>query len=112
SARTDGTVEAAALAEGSDRISQVVAAVEVSADSDASEASTSDSSAAVDAADATGGTWQPTMPPIPTTPSVPWRRPTLPATKTNTYVVPTLVIDDADPESADRVREDRAAKEP
>ena len=58
------------------------------------------------------------MPPIGTTSSVPWRRPSLPA-QTSTagaYVVPSLVIDDADPDSADRERDDRAiassAKEP
>jgi hypothetical protein len=58
------------------------------------------------------GTWQPTMPPMASTPSVPWRRPSLPTTTASTYVVPTLVIDDADPDSADRERDDRNAKEP
>jgi hypothetical protein len=56
---------------------------------------------------ATHGTWKPTMPPLPATPSVPWRRPsllaaTLPAT-------PSLVIDDADPDRAEREQEERAA---
>jgi hypothetical protein len=55
------------------------------------------------------GTWQPTMPPIASVPSLPWRRPNLPATRA--AVVPTLLIDDADPDSADREREDRV-KEP
>ena len=116
-ARTDGTVEVPSLAEGSERISQVAAAVDVSEDSTASDASApsdaaADTSATMAAGEGTDGTWQPTMPPISTTPSAPWRRPSLPATKTNSYVVPSLVIDDADPESADREREDRAAKEP
>lgn len=56
-------------------------------------------------------TWAPKMPTVVTT-SVPWRRPfgssTAPAA-----LVPTLVIDDADPDSAERELEDRAAaKEP
>src|SRR5205814_469940 len=52
-----------------------------------------------------GGTWQPTMPPMNMTPTAPWRRPQL--TTETAYVVPTLVIDDADPDSADREREQR-----
>jgi hypothetical protein len=48
------------------------------------------------------------MPPISTTPSVPWRRPSI-TTTSPTYSIPTLVIDDADPESADRERDDRGA---
>jgi len=56
------------------------------------------------------GSWQPTMPPLSTAPSVPWRRPQVPQTA---YVQPHLVIDDADPDSADREREreQRAARE-
>ena len=57
------------------------------------------------------GRWSPKMPTV-VTPTVPWRRPhsrsaaPLPA-------LPSLVIDDADPDSAEREREDRvAAKEP
>jgi hypothetical protein len=88
----DGVVDAPSLATGSDRVSQPVIAAEPEAIST--------------------GTWQPTMPPIAATPSVPWRRPNLPTSTTSAYVVPTLVIDDADPESADREREDRIAKEP
>jgi cytoskeletal protein RodZ len=54
--------------------------------------------------------WRPTMPPIAAAPSVPWRRP---AFTTPTYVAPSLVIDDADPESADLEREARdAARSP
>jgi hypothetical protein len=52
------------------------------------------------------GTWKPTMPPLPATPSVPWRRPTLPAT--TLPVTPSLVIDDADPDRAEREQEERA----
>ncbi|MBA3460273.1 MAG: helix-turn-helix domain-containing protein [Deltaproteobacteria bacterium] len=57
-------------------------------------------------------TWSPKMPP--TMPSVPWRRPvsTL-MSKAPSVIVPTIVIDDADPDSAEREIEDRvAAKEP
>jgi hypothetical protein len=53
------------------------------------------------------GTWQPTMPPIPPTSSAPWRRPMSSVPAATTYVVPTLVIDDSDPDSADRERDDR-----
>ena len=53
--------------------------------------------------------WQPKMPPITTTASVPWRRPAYVATSTAAGSVPTLVIDDADPDSAEQVLEDRAA---
>ena len=56
-------------------------------------------------------TWAPKMPTVVTT-SVPWRRPY--ATTTSTApVVPTMVIDDSDPDSAERELEERAAaKEP
>lgn len=50
------------------------------------------------------GTWRPTMPPLPTTSSMPWRRPALPAS-----TAPTLVIDDADPDRAEREQDERAA---
>jgi cytoskeletal protein RodZ len=49
--------------------------------------------------------WQPTMPPV--APSVPWRRPTFAGPAA--FVAPSLVIDDADPESADLEREARDA---
>jgi cytoskeletal protein RodZ len=48
--------------------------------------------------------WQPTMPPIAA--SAPWKRP---AFKTSTYTVPSLVIDDSDPDLAERERDDREA---
>ena len=41
------------------------------------------------------------MPPLATTSSTPWRRPALPTT-------PSLVIDDADPDRAEREQEERA----
>ena len=50
--------------------------------------------------------WAPKMPPLATT-SVPWRRPAM--TTTTAPIVPSLVIDDAAPEYAERVLEDRAA---
>lgn len=53
-------------------------------------------------------TWQPKMPPAAApTPSVPWRRPAYAMSKAR--AVPTLVIDDADPESAEQVLEERDA---
>jgi hypothetical protein len=51
-------------------------------------------------------TWAPKMPPIAATSSVPWRRPAYVASAT--AAVPSLVIDDADPDSAERVLEERA----
>lgn len=53
-------------------------------------------------------TWAPKMPPNAAVPSVPWRKPAYVAS--STVVVPSLVIDDADPDSAERVLEDRAEK--
>ena len=56
-------------------------------------------------------TWAPKMPTI-VAPSVPWRRPYASTTST-AAVVPTMVIDDSDPDSAERELEERAAaKEP
>lgn len=53
--------------------------------------------------------WQPKMPVV-AAPSVPWRRPAyVGRAKTASLQVPTLVIDDADPDSAEQVVEDRAA---
>lgn len=111
SARTDGTVEEMSLAEGSQRFSRAVATPE---DSETAAPDATASEPADDTTDTTAsaGTWRPTMPPIASTPSVLWRRPRLPTTTASTYVVPTLVIDDADPDSADREREARNAKEP
>lgn len=51
-------------------------------------------------------TWAPTMPPIAAVTSVPWRRPAYAAAPA--VLVPSLVIDDADPDSAERVLEERA----
>lgn len=56
-------------------------------------------------------TWAPKMPTVVAT-SVPWRRPYA-STAASLPVVPTIVIDDADPESAEREIEERVAqKEP
>jgi len=69
--------------------------------------------AAVDVADAlpvgSSATWTPQMP-APTTTSAPWRR----GARGTTPPAPNLVavIDDADPESAERELEDRRTKEP
>ncbi|HEY5921061.1 MAG TPA: helix-turn-helix domain-containing protein [Kofleriaceae bacterium] len=122
----DGAVESQSLAEGSQRISQTAIAVEAEAIDVPAEASVE---VAVEPAqshpnkgdehaemctggDDTAGTWQPTMPPIAATASVPWRRPSMPTSTASAYVVPSLVIDDSDPDSADRERDDRSAKEP
>jgi hypothetical protein len=48
--------------------------------------------------------WQPTMPPPTTITAVPWKRPT---ERVTTYTVPSLIIDDADPDLADQAREAR-----
>lgn len=74
----------------------------------ASEGATSD--AATDVSEPTE-TWAPKMPTV-VAASVPWRRPYASTTST-APVVPTIVIDDADPDSAEREIEERAAqKEP
>jgi len=54
-------------------------------------------------------TWAPKMPPIAAAPSVPWRRPGYAAIAASA-AAPSLVIDDADPDSAERVLEERAEK--
>jgi hypothetical protein len=53
--------------------------------------------------------WQPTMPTIPAAPSVPWRRPTFAPSVQTVQSTPSLVIDDADPELAEREQDERAA---
>jgi hypothetical protein len=56
--------------------------------------------------------WTPRMPTV-VAPTVPWRRPYASLSAAKAPVVPSLVIDDADPDSADREREERVAvKEP
>ena len=78
-----------------------------------------EASPAIEASDATDAepvvtqTWLPRMPTV-TASSVPWRRPALGIYgRTTTPVVPSLVIDDSDPDSAERELEDRVtAKEP
>jgi hypothetical protein len=52
-------------------------------------------------------TWAPKMPPA-AAPSVPWRKPAYAAAAA--ALVPSLVIDDSDPDSAERVLEERAEK--
>lgn len=52
--------------------------------------------------------WAPKMPPMASAPSVPWRRPAHVVPAAPAALVPSLVIDDADPESAERVLEERA----
>ena len=66
-------------------------------------------SSAIEVVDATVEPWQPTMPPTTVAPSVPWRRPAFATSTLPAYVAPSLVIDDADPDSADDEREARDA---
>jgi hypothetical protein len=66
-------------------------------------ASTSEASQSNDGPTAT---WAPKMPPA--APSVPWRKPAYAAAAG--AMVPSLIIDDADPDSAERVLEERAEK--
>lgn len=54
--------------------------------------------------------WVPRMPTV-TTPTVPWRR-AYAVARPAAPIVPSLVIDDADPDSAERELEERSAKEP
>ncbi len=72
------------------------------------EEPTVDTTISAEGSGPTHGTWKPTMPALATTPtpSVPWRRPTLPAS--TLPVAPSLVIDDADPDRAEREQEERA----
>jgi len=112
-ADNDGAVDEPALAEGSQRISQASIKIEVAGiESDVAPSDVAPTPTPTeDEPSESVGTWQPTMPPVSTAPTVPWRRPHLRRPEA-TYVVPSLVIDDSDPDSADRVREDRLAKEP
>ena len=50
--------------------------------------------------------WRPTMPPLATASSSPWRRPAIAA---SAPVSPSLVIDDSDPERAEREQDERIA---
>lgn len=54
-------------------------------------------------------TWAPKMPAV--TASVPWRRPAYAAAAGTSVLVPSLIIDDADPDSAERMLEERAEKQ-
>ena len=65
-----------------------------------------DTTVAAEGSGPTHGTWKPTMPPLAVTSSMSWRRPTLPAA--TLPVTPSLVIDDADPDRAEREQEERA----
>jgi hypothetical protein len=88
-----------------------VAAEVVAAEVVAPEAASPEAAVDVEPAPATEP-WLPRMPVV-VAPSVPWRRPPSFARARPTTVVPSLVIDDADPDSAERELEDRvAAKEP
>jgi hypothetical protein len=53
--------------------------------------------------------WAPRMPPTAAVASAPWRKPAVAGSAV--VVVPRLVIDDADPDSAERILEERAEKQ-
>jgi hypothetical protein len=53
-------------------------------------------------------TWSPRMPPLGAMSSAPWRRPGHSMASSPSAIVPRLVIDDADPDSAELVLEERA----
>jgi hypothetical protein len=93
--------------------SEAAAASTTSAGTIANAVTTAPAAAAAVATDEPGepaATWSPRMPPI-AAPSVPWRRPAYPVpAAAPAAVAPSLVIDDADPESAERVLEERAEK--
>jgi hypothetical protein len=76
---------------------------------DAAVADTADTADTTDTTDTTAGTWSPRMPVA--TPSAPWRRRHF-ATTAPAAVSPVLTIDDSDPESAEREREDRSSSRP
>lgn len=76
---------------------------------DAKPAAKPDVPAMSDAAPAEAATpWAPQMPPLAAAPSVPWRRPASRMSVPTLPAAPSLVIDDADPESAERILEERA----
>ena len=111
-----GTPAAASPIVPSSRPSEIAPSEIASSEAASSETAMDAASSVVDAVDAGPAadaaepvateTWAPKMPPIAATPSVPWRRPAYVAS--TAAVVPSLVIDDADPDSAERVLEERA----
>ena len=78
-------------------------AVDAMTDSKADAPPTSDAAPAE-----TATPWAPQMPPLAAAPSVPWRRPASRMSVPSLPAAPSLVIDDADPESAERILEERA----
>ncbi|MGN6107063.1 MAG: helix-turn-helix domain-containing protein [Kofleriaceae bacterium] len=84
---------------------EVISAEAISAEAISPEVTTEPAAAALDDEPIATATWQPKMPPI--TQSAPWRRPRVATSALP--VVPSLVIDDADPESAEQEIEERAA---
>jgi hypothetical protein len=96
-------------AEGTDpRASGEPGAPTESESSSAPDASAVPGSPPPDPAGEPSAPWAPKMPQLASAPSVPWRRPAhlVPAVAA-AAPVPSLVIDDADPESAERVLEER-----
>ena len=102
-ASTATMIDSTDLVDGSDDAATASSTIATSDDATATAAASD-----LDADVVTSGTWKPSMPTV-TTSSVPWRRPALGIYATSTApVIPTLVIDDADPDSAEREQEDRA----
>jgi len=100
-------LEVAAVVEAADSTAETTVAQEATVDTTVAQEATVDTTVTAEGTGPTHGTWRPTMPPLAATPSVPWRRPALPAT--TLPVTPSLVIDDADPDRAEREQEERAA---
>ncbi len=102
-ASTATMIDSTDLVDGTDDAATASSTIATSDDATATAAASD-----LDADVVTSGTWKPSMPTV-TTSSVPWRRPALGIYATSTApVIPTLVIDDADPDSAEREQEDRA----
>jgi Helix-turn-helix domain len=118
-AEASPVVTAPASLEGDAPISPVsddAAVVPVASDAPGSGETTGEATG-----EATGGTidepmataiWSPKMPPMAAAPSVPWRKPAYVGSvvAAPSVTVPSLVIDDADPDSAERIIEERAEK--
>lgn len=105
------TIDAAAIdaALGAEATAESAPEIEAAPSIDAVAPPASIDAAADASTDSTEATWRPTMPPAATQSAPPpWGRPRR-ATTAPTRAVPTLVIDDADPERAEEVLEERAA---
>jgi hypothetical protein len=115
SAAVEASVTSEITAEGSTTTAIVAAPADATTDATDVTVDVASIAEATTTTEASTETWSPKMPVV--TPSVPWRRPTSTLTSrsiaSSKAVVPSIVIDDSDPDSAERELEDRAAaKEP